>query len=44
VSYDPLVDVTPSQRRGEIMATLARETEAAAAQARSHDSFFAPAL
>ncbi len=42
--YDPLVDVTPSQRLREIMATLARETEAAAARAQSHDSFFAASL
>ena len=42
--YDPLVDVTPSQRLRDIMATLARQTEAAAARAQSHDSFFAASL
>jgi len=40
-AYDPLVDVMSAGQLRDVLATLARTTAAAAAGARSHDSFFA---
>jgi tryptophan 7-halogenase len=39
-SYDPLMDVVPPARLREMLATMARATEAASRGAPAHDSFF----
>jgi hypothetical protein len=39
-SYDPMMDVVPTARLREMLATMGRATQAACSSAPLHDSYF----